>query len=93
MRWSMRVTGRISPDKPTSAAKHILDAIGISSLLESIAHTTAKSIAGSSTRKPPAIFKNTSFIPNLKPQRFSSTASNILSLRKSKPVLERCGVP
>ncbi len=67
--------------------------MGISSLLERTAQTNAKSIPGSSTFIPPAMFKKTSFTPNLNPQRFSNTASNIDNLLKSKPVDERCGVP
>ena len=89
----MRLTGRTSPDKPTSADSAMFLAIGKSALEDKTAATTAKSIAGSSTRIPPAMFKNTSFAPNLKPHRFSITASNMFNLRKSNPVEERCGVP
>ena len=87
------MAGRISPDRPTSPAKHILSVIAQSSLEDRMAATTAKSIEGSSTFIPPVMFKNTSFAPNLKPHRFSKTARSILSLRKSKPVALLCGVP
>jgi hypothetical protein len=93
MRCSVRVTGLISPVKPTSPAKHTSIGTAISALLLSTAHTTARSIAGSSTRKPPARFRNTSFCPSRKPQRFSITASNMFKRRRSKPVELRCGVP
>ena len=89
----MRLTGRISPDNPTSPAKQHVDGIGISAFEDNTAQTTAKSIAGSSTLIPPAKFKNTSFTPIRKPHRFSSTANNIASLLKSNPVDERWGVP
>ena len=74
MRCSTLFTGRISPDKPTSPAKQKSFPIEISSLLDKIAATTAKSIAGSSTEIPPVTFKKTSLVPNLNPARFSKTA-------------------
>ena len=67
--------------------------MGVSTLLDNTAAMTLKSIAGSVTRRPPAMLRNTSFAPNLKPTRFSSTANNIFRRRKSKPVADRCGVP
>ena len=68
-------------------------AMAISALDDSTAATTAKSIAGSSTFIPPAIFKKTSFAPNLKPQRFSITAKSMLRRLASNPVDDRWGVP
>jgi hypothetical protein len=65
----------------------------ISKLEERIELITAKSIAGSFTFKPPAIFRKTSFWINLKPALFSNTANNIFIRRKSNPVALRCGVP
>ena len=63
--------------------------MAMSTFEERMAQITPRSIAGSSTLIPPAIFKKTSFAPSLKPQRFSKTAKSIESLRKSKPVAER----
>ena len=93
MRCSTRVTGRISPARPTSAAKQISLATEMSSLLDNIAATTARSIAVSSTEIPPVIFKNTSLAPSLKPARFSKTARIIFKRLALYPVALRCGVP
>ena len=93
MRCSTRFTALISPLNPTSPAKQQLSGTAESSLDERIAAITAKSIAGSSTRIPPVIFKKTSFIFNRKPARFSKTANNIFNRLASKPVAVRCGVP
>ena len=60
MRWSMRVTWRISPERPTSPAMHTCFLIAISTLLDKMAHITAKSRAGSLTFSPPAMLRNTS---------------------------------
>ena len=78
IRWSMRLTGRISPESPTSAEKHIFGSMGISSLEESTEVTTARSIAGSSTLIPPAIFRKTSFAPSLNPHLFSRQQATCL---------------
>ena len=67
--------------------------MGKSKLEDKTAATTARSQAGSETFSPPAMFRNTSFCPSLKPARFSSTASNIFSRRTSKPVADRWAVP
>ena len=67
---STRVTGRISPLKPTSAANVILGEMAISSFEERMAQITARSIPGSSTLIPPAIFRKTSFAPSLNPHLF-----------------------
>ena len=93
MRRSMRVTGRISPLSPHSPAMATERSMGVSTLLDSTAAMTLRSMAGSVTRMPPAMLRNTSLAPSLKPTRFSSTARSMLSLRRSKPVAERCGVP
>ena len=93
MRCSTRLTARISPDKPISPAKQVLNGTGISSCDEIMAAASPRSIAGSSTRMPPVIFRNTSLAPNLKPQRFSRTASSMLMRLVSKPVAVRWGVP
>ena len=61
MRCSTLLIGLISPDKPTSAAKHTFGFMAMSWLDDNIAATTAKSIAGSSTLIPPVTFKKTSF--------------------------------
>ena len=60
---------------------------------DNMAHITARSIAGSETFSPPTLFRNTSFCANLKPTRFSSTASSMFIRLPSKPVTERWGVP
>ena len=93
MRCSIRLTGRTSPLSPTSPHIHQPCSIAVSTLLLNTAASTLRSIAGSVTRKPPAMFRNTSFAINLKPTRFSITARSIFSLRWSKPVAERWGVP
>ena len=79
MRCSTRLTGRISPESPTSPAKQTSLPTAISSLDESIEATTAKSIAGSSTEIPPVTFRKTSLVPNLKPARFSKTAKSMFN--------------
>ena len=89
----MLYTGLTSPDSPTSPHMHHPCSIGVSTLLDSTAAITERSIARSVIRIPPAMLMNTSFCMSLKPTRFSSTASSILSRRWSKPVAERCGVP
>ena len=89
----MRVTGRISPLSPTSPAMHTWRSMAVSTLLDSTAAITLRSMAGSVTRMPPAMFRKTSFCSSLKPTRFSSTASSMFRRRMSKPVVERCGVP
>ena len=86
-------TGRISPLRPTSPAKHTSAGMGMSKVEESTATITARSQAGSVMRRPPAIFRNTSFWPSLKPARRSSTARSIFRRRTSKPVALRCAVP
>ena len=93
MRCSILLTVRTSPLSPTSPAIHHPTSIGVSTLLDNTATMTLRSIAKSVTRKPPAILRKTSFCMSLNPTRFSSTANSILSLRCSKPVAERCGVP
>ena len=93
MRCSMRFTGRTSPLNPTSPAMHQPASMAVSTLLESTAAMTLRSMAKSVTRSPPAMLMNTSFCMSLKPTRFSSTASNMLRRRWSKPVAVRCGVP
>ena len=93
MRCSIRLTGRISPESPTSPVIQVPASIAISILEESIALITAKSIAGSLTFMPPAILRKTSFCANLNPTLFSKTASNIFIRRRSNPVADRCGVP
>ena len=70
-------TERISPERPTSPAKQWPGGTVKSSNEEIIATTTAKSMAGSVTLIPPAIFKKTSDCPKKSPHRFSSTASNM----------------
>src|SRR5687767_7104911 len=90
---SMRCTARISPLNPTSPAKQTESGSGTSSYELSNAHNTAKSMDGSSTFNPPAIFRKTSFTPKWKPPFFSKTASNNCRRRRSKPETVRCGVP
>lgn len=63
IRCSMRLTGRISPLRPTSPAIHTPASISASMLLDRMALITAKSMAGSLTFSPPAMFRNTSFEP------------------------------
>ena len=82
-----------APDKPTSPVMHQPSGTAISTLLESMALMTAKSSAGSFTRNPPVMLRNTSLAASLKPTRFSSTAKSIFIRLPSKPVTERCGVP
>ena len=93
IRCSILGTGRTSPASPISAAKHRDLSIGISTLEESTAAATARSMAGSSTEMPPVILRNTSLAPNLKPARFSRTASSMFRRFALKPVADRCGVP
>ncbi len=93
MRCTIRLTGRTSPLNPTSPAKQMSLGMPVSTLLDKTAAITLRSMAGSVTRMPPAMFRNTSRWGNLKPTRFSSTARSIFSRRKSNPVAERCGVP
>ena len=52
MRCSMRLTGRISPANPTSPHKQMVGSSAMSMLLLSTAARTARSIAGSCTRRP-----------------------------------------
>lgn len=92
-RCSMRLTGRISPERPTSPHRHVSLSIDMSRLEDSTALMTARSIPGSLTLSPPAIFRNTSFCASLKPALFSKTASSMFNLLASNPVVERCGVP
>ena len=84
---------RSSPESPISAAKQTPFGIGVSILLDKIAATTERSIAGSSILIPPVTFKKTSLEPSLKPAFFSITAKIILSLFALYPVVLRCGVP
>ena len=93
IRCSIRLMGRISPERPTSPAIHTFFSMAMSTLDDRMAEITARSMAGSLTLSPPAMFRKTCFCAILKPARYSSTASNILSRRMSKPVQERCGVP
>ena len=90
---SIRLTGRISPDSPTSPVIQVWFSMAMSILDERIALIIDKSIAGSLTFNPPAIFRNTSFCASLNPTRFSRTAKSIFILLKSNPVADRCGVP
>ncbi len=93
MRCSSLATGLISPDSPTSPAKVVCWSTGASRFDDSTALTTARSMAGSLTFSPPAIFRNTSFTPSRNPALFSSTARSMFSLRVSNPVELLCGVP
>lgn len=93
IRCSIRFIGRTSPLRPTSPAIHQPGSMAVSTLLDSTAAMTLRSMARSVTRSPPAIFTNTSFCISLNPTRFSSTASSMFSRRCSNPVAERCGVP
>ena len=93
MRCSIRFTGRISPLSPTSPAMQVSRSISVSILLDRMALMTDRSMAGSFTFNPPAIFKKTSFCASLNPTRFSSTARSMFIRRKSNPVAERCGFP
>lgn len=70
MRCSIRLTGRISPDSPTSPTKQMFLSIEISRLDDKMALITDRSSPGSFIRKPPAIFKKTSFCESLKPALF-----------------------
>ena len=93
MRCSMRLTGRTSPESPTSPAMHHPDSMGVSTFDDSTAAMTERSMARSVTLNPPAILMKTSFCMSLNPTRFSRTANSMFSRRWSKPVAERCGVP
>ena len=86
---SILETGRISPLRPISAAKHTSGDTGRSKLEERTATATARSQAGSDTLSPPAMLRKTSFAPRRKPALFSRTARSMLSLRVSNPVAER----
>ena len=93
MRCSMRLTERISPANPTSPQRQVAASRAISILLLRTAARTARSIAVSSTRRPPAILRKTSFCSSLNPTRFSKTARSMFRRLPSKPVEERWGVP
>ena len=84
--------GTVSKIEGTPAI-HQPCSIGASTLLLNTAANTLKSMAGSVTLNPPAIFRNTSFCISLNPTRFSRTARSMFKRRWSKPVAERCGVP
>ena len=60
-RCSIRLTGLTSPLRPTSPAMHQPLSMAVSTLLDNTAEMILRSIAKSVTRKPPAIFMNTSF--------------------------------
>ncbi len=92
-RTSMRLTGRTSPDSPTSPHRHQPWGMGVSTLLDRTAAITERSIAVSVTLMPPAMLRNTSFCTSLNPTLFSSTARSIPRRRWSKPVAVRWGVP
>ena len=51
--------------------------------LDTIATAIDKSHAGSLTLRPPITLTYTSLLPNVKPQRFSSTANNTIRRFKS----------
>lgn len=71
IRCSIRFIGRTSPLRPTSPAIHQPGSMAVSTLLDSTAAMTLRSMARSVTRSPPAIFTNTSFCISLNPTRFS----------------------
>lgn len=68
--WSILVTGLSSPLSPVSAAKQYWELMERSSEDEIMLTRTARSIAGSSTFIPPAIFRKTSLLISLKPPLF-----------------------
>ena len=86
IRLSVWATGRISPLRPISPAKHTSEGIAKSKLDESTALITARSQAGSLTLSPPAMLRNTSFTLSLNPALFSSTARSMFRRLTSKPV-------
>ena len=55
-RYSAMETDRTSPDRPTSPNRRVCSSTGISRKEEIRAVTTARSIAGSFIRMPPATF-------------------------------------
>src|SRR6516162_1388952 len=59
-RWSIWLTGRTSPPRPISPKTTVPAGIGRASREERRAAATARSAAGSPTRKPPATFRYTS---------------------------------
>ena len=62
--------------------------------LEASAAATARSPAGSCTRRPPTtLHEHIELRERQSPPRLSSTASSSASSRPSKPVATRCGVP
>lgn len=93
MRCSMRPTGLISPESPTSPVMHVVWGIGMSMLLESMELITARSSAGSLTFRPPAMLRNTSLAASLNPARFSRTARSMFMRLESNPLTDRWGVP
>ena len=62
-------------------------------LVQKIAAATAKSAAGSFIFIPPAIFKYTSWLAKLSPQRDSNTARTIDNRFPSQPITFRRGCP
>ena len=69
-------TERTSPVSPTSPHSTTSSGSGRPRTLDATAATTARSAAGSSTRRPPATFRNTSWSCSCMRRRFSSTASS-----------------
>ena len=91
-RASPCVTGRTSPDNPISPKATARRGAGVSVSEETSAAATARSAAGSATRKPPATLRYTSLPPRARPQRASSTARIIASRAESHPTTARRGV-
>jgi hypothetical protein len=90
-RCSMRLVGRISPDKPTSPAKQVPFGIGLSTSDDKIAQITARSTAGSITLIACSLRNHLSLPPGTLPA--FQDRSQLFKRRIFEPVVERCGVP
>ena len=91
-RASARLTERTSPVSPTSPQHTTSSGRGRPRTLDATAATTARSAAGSATRRPPATFRNTSWSYSCMRHRFSRTASSNATLPGSAPMAVRRGM-
>ena len=92
-RCGVRGTGRTSPVSPISPNSTVSAGTGCLEIEDTSAAATARSAAGSLSRRPPATLRNTSWLAKLMPLRLSSTASTMASRPLSQPTTVRRGVP
>src|SRR5690606_15062984 len=89
MRLSIWLTGRTSPDSPSSPKTTVPAGNGWLVREEMTAAATARSAAGSLMRRPPATFRYTSRPASARPHRASSTASTMGRRPASQPTTAR----